>query len=239
MNRTCLVIVIVILGTLCCNYAKASPNVEGQTVFNSNIDARSQVCEPLSMKMLDCNRCRCSANGLAWMCTKKACPKFIKTIAPNEPGFVCTPNKVFRYECSTCTCNQHGNHADCIELGCDDRTSYTLQRKSQPILLPVATTTTTSTSTAAPQKANECIPGTRWQQDCNWCYCTSNGIGACTLRGCLGKINLPGSGINHSLKKRQTINQYQPTSGGERIYTLDDLQNPNFTCTPFYMHTII
>ena len=164
------------------------------------------------------------------MCTKKACPKFIKTIAPNEPGYVCTPNKVFRYECSTCTCNQNGNHADCIELGSDDRTSYTLQRKSQPILLPVETTT--KATTAAPQKPNECIPGTRWQEDCNWCYCTSTGIGACTLRGCLGKISLPGSAINHSLRKRQTINQYQPTSGGEVIYTLEDIQDPKFTCTP-------
>lgn len=33
--------------------------------------------------------------------------------------------------------------------------------------------------------SEKCIPGTRWKQDCNSCWCTEAGFGACTLMGCL------------------------------------------------------
>lgn len=66
------------------------------------------------------------------------------------------------------------------------------------------------------------------------CFCTETGVSVCTLRGCLGKVDLPTiqTTINHVQKKRHAINQDQRVAGGEVIYTLDDLTNPDFTCTP-------
>ena len=30
-----------------------------------------------------------------------------------------------------------------------------------------------------------CTPGSTWQQDCNTCTCTENGLAICTLKACL------------------------------------------------------
>lgn len=225
------------VATLICNHVKASINdkekVENQTSNNSNVASEGQICEPNSLKMQECNRCRCSPNGLVWLCTRKACPKF-KEISPNDPGFVCTPNKVFKYECNTCTCNSNGIGASCTELACDVRMTDTLVMRERK-LQPIESTPTTTTSSDVPQKSeDQCVPGTRWKEDCNMCFCTSTGLAACTLRGCLGKVNLPTIkiDINHARRKRQAINQYKPTADIEKVYTFEDLNDPNFSCTP-------
>ena len=35
----------------------------------------------------------------------------------------------------------------------------------------------------------ECVDGSRWKQDCNWCSCV-NGVSRCTLKGCPPGISL-------------------------------------------------
>ncbi|XP_042235106.1 kielin/chordin-like protein isoform X4 [Homarus americanus] len=35
-----------------------------------------------------------------------------------------------------------------------------------------------------------CVPGSRWKNDCNWCSCTETGIGMCTLMACVPEFNV-------------------------------------------------
>lgn len=147
----------------------------------------------------------------------------MRIISPKDPGFACTPNKTFRFDCNTCTCNADGAGANCTENPCQTASTdkFTLKDKTD-----AATTTEIPSDT--------CVPGKRWKNDCNWCYCTETGISLCTLRGCLTKADLPTVqiDINQVKKKRQAIDKYHPTSGVEVIYTLEDLNDPNFSCTP-------
>ncbi|CAH1388970.1 unnamed protein product [Nezara viridula] len=39
-------------------------------------------------------------------------------------------------------------------------------------------------SNLASSSIPECEPGTSWKEDCNTCYCTPNGVAACTRRMC-------------------------------------------------------
>lgn len=32
---------------------------------------------------------------------------------------------------------------------------------------------------------HECVPGTKFKIDCNYCHCTDTGIAACTQKGCI------------------------------------------------------
>lgn len=90
-------------------------------------------------------------------------------------------------------------------------------------------------STLKSLQRNDCVPGNRFKQDCNWCFCTNTGVAVCTLRGCgierprIPIINLNTNSIEGTLERvrRQTTNQ-------EKIYTQADLDNPTFTCTPSY-----
>jgi len=44
-----------------------------------------------------------------------------------------------------------------------------------------------SVSPASPTQ--NCVPGSRWKEDCNSCFCTDKGFAACTLMGCSGFNN--------------------------------------------------
>ncbi|CAL4159432.1 unnamed protein product, partial [Meganyctiphanes norvegica] len=43
------------------------------------------------------------------------------------------------------------------------------------------------------RQSPECVAGKSWQQDCNSCFCTENGIAACTLKLCAPDL-LPETG---------------------------------------------
>lgn len=170
--------------------------------------------------MKECNRCKCSLNGLAWLCTRKACPNYIRLTTPNDASFICTPNKTFKVECNTCTCNAEGNTADCTKFDCDK-----INESKSYRLLGRATTTSTQPPPQQPARG-VCVPGTRFKQDCNTCYCTSTGMALCTLRGCLTVTpNIP-------VINQEGILPREKRQLPERVYTLNDLNDPNFTCTP-------
>lgn len=57
----------------------------------------------------------------------------------------------------------------------------------------------------------KCKSGERWMEACNECFCTETGIGACTLRGCLGQnasSNFRASVVSPSAIKRVTMDEY-------------------------------
>lgn len=39
-------------------------------------------------------------------------------------------------------------------------------------------------------ESRNCVPGTNWKEDCNSCFCTPNGVGACTEMACFNEYSL-------------------------------------------------
>jgi Pacifastin inhibitor (LCMII) len=79
-------------------------------------------------------------------------------------------------DCNTCSCDESGTLARCTAMACDPNER---QKRSDVVAL-------ITTSEVPRSKPNDCVPGARWKQDCNWCWCAENGFAACTLKGCLG-----------------------------------------------------
>lgn len=79
-------------------------------------------------------------------------------------------------DCNTCSCDESGKLARCTAMACDP---IERQKRSDNSLL------LTTTEVPLP-KGTDCVAGTRWKQECNWCWCSDNGFAACTLKGCLG-----------------------------------------------------
>lgn len=60
------------------------------------------------------------------------------------------------------------------------------------------------------------MPGSRWKNDCNDCWCTETGFSACTLKGCYIQPEI--------------VTAYP--SNNLRIVSNDEYNNPNFKCIP-------
>lgn len=129
------------------------------------VHTNGQVCTPNEVKMEDCNRCKCAANGIGWFCTRKACPPRERRAAPAEKK--CEPGTNFRSDdgCNQCFCTDNGVAA-CTQMAC---VNFRPKRAA-----------------AAQPPKQECIPGTSFKSadGCNDCFCTDNGIAACTMKFC-------------------------------------------------------
>lgn len=71
---------------------------------------------------------------------------------------------------------------------------------------------------ASPQRRqfNDCVPGTTWNDGCNNCFCTENGLAGCTLLEC-SRINVGPSTAKPTLKG---------------YFTEAETRNPRFRCEP-------
>ncbi|XP_066998502.2 pacifastin-like protease inhibitor cvp4 [Anabrus simplex] len=70
-------------------------------------------CKPESQLEWFCNQCRCTADGMNYICTRKACP--------GEEDPTCTPGTRFtRDGCNVCVCPENGNRtvAACTLKAC-------------------------------------------------------------------------------------------------------------------------
>lgn len=80
-----------------------------------------------------------------------------------------------------------------------------------------------------------CVPGTRFKSECNHCICTSTGVPVCTLKGC-GVVRplIPIINNNNIIDTGLVVRSRRQLSNQERIFSLQELNNPDFTCTPNY-----
>ncbi|XP_059608660.1 serine protease inhibitor I/II-like [Phlebotomus argentipes] len=99
-------------------------------------------CEPSSAFMIECNRCRCNADGTHFWCTRMACvdfPRSRRQTAAEEPraadpkpeerkpeehavnGQVCTPGDVKHEDCNRCRCANNGIGWWCTRNECPSR----------------------------------------------------------------------------------------------------------------------
>ncbi|XP_055628267.1 uncharacterized protein LOC129769814 [Toxorhynchites rutilus septentrionalis] len=138
----------------------------GNEKEEEQVHTNGQVCTPNEVKMEDCNRCKCAANGIGWFCTRRVCPPREKreVAAPNRKP-MCMPENFFW---STDYCNDYfyteTGITACMRKLCNLRA----KRESAPL-------------------EKECEPGSTFlhPDGCNQCFCTKDGRGACTLKLCL------------------------------------------------------
>ncbi|XP_062564093.1 uncharacterized protein LOC134226960 [Armigeres subalbatus] len=148
---------------------EVSSNAQPEAVAEKEeeqVHTNGQVCTPNEVKMEDCNRCKCAANGIGWFCTRKACPPRERRSA-SKPASQCVPGTSFKAAdgCNNCFCGPNGIAA-CTQMFCFN--------------------TKTKRDTAVQPSKQQCVPGTSYKSadGCNDCFCTENGIAACTLKFC-------------------------------------------------------
>lgn len=136
-----------------------------------HVHTNGQVCTPNEVKMEDCNRCKCAANGIGWFCTRKACPPREKRSTDAvQPAPQCTPGTSFKSAdgCNDCVCGPSGIAA-CTMKFCffNPKTKRDVTEQQPP-------------------KTTECVPGSSFKSadGCNNCFCTKDGIAACTMMFC-------------------------------------------------------
>lgn len=191
----------------------------GSEKEEEHVHTNGQVCTPNEVKMEDCNRCKCAANGIGWFCTRKACPPREKRDALRST-LECTPGTNFKSSdgCNDCFCTETGVAA-CTQKACFHSKT---KRNAQADQDCVPGTTfksadgcndcfcTETGHAACTEKAclnhlvpvpyrkrraspvkQECVPGTSFKSadGCNDCTCTENGVAACTLRFCFSEVD--------------------------------------------------
>ncbi|XP_042890911.1 kielin/chordin-like protein [Penaeus japonicus] len=126
-------------------------------------------CAPGSRWKVDCNTCTCSDTGVA-ACTLMAC---IGDVQQKSDEPVCDEGSRWKIdECNWCKCIR-GAPA-CSSRSCDN---------SPPLIR------TDGDDIDDIPPGGVCKPGSAWKPDCNWCSCTSDGMGSiCTLKLCLSSF---------------------------------------------------
>lgn len=144
-----------------------------------HVHTNGQVCTPNEVKMEDCNRCKCAANGIGWFCTRKTCPPRDRRSADIPRGASeCTPGTSFKSSdgCNDCFCSDNGIAACTMKFCFFDQSSTSKTKRD--------------VSQQQPPK-QECVPGSSFKSadGCNDCFCTDNGIAACTMKFCFTSAN--------------------------------------------------
>jgi len=168
-----------------------------------HIENNNHVCTPNDVKMQDCNRCRCAANGIGWFCTRRLCPGngsngHLKRAVKSSESPECVPGEKWNDGCNDCFCTVNGLPA-CTLMLCSPMNYKNHHKRSLPI-------------------EKNCTPGTTWQQDCNTCFCGDTGFAACTLKGCLDN-NF------HQIRVHNTSTTLKKVS-------VSEYNDPNFSCEP-------
>ncbi|CRK97515.1 CLUMA_CG010904, isoform A [Clunio marinus] len=193
---------------LCVDEQQETTTQPAEIEHSESTQANNQVCTPNEIKMEDCNRCKCAANGIGWFCTKQACPPLQASPQKqpvNSPGFTCKPNEPFMDDCNSCTCDSTGTLARCTAMACPPNER---QKRSE------IEAGGSSNSIGA---SNDCVPGSTWKNSCNFCRCSPNGLALCTRRYCPPEPSSIDSSASQNKFRRQTQNTIESVSGGQCI----------------------
>uniref|UniRef100_A0A7G3APZ3 Putative secreted protein n=1 Tax=Lutzomyia longipalpis TaxID=7200 RepID=A0A7G3APZ3_LUTLO len=127
--------------------------------FVSADDDDDKKCEPNSHFMIDCNRCRCSRDGLSYWCTRMACVDFTKR----------TKRQAVE--------EQRHDDAKSTEIRPAEHKVEDAAKQEEP--------KQEENAEATPENGTVCTPGDVKHEDCNRCKCANNGIGWwCTRNEC-------------------------------------------------------
>ncbi|XP_046594176.1 pacifastin-like protease inhibitor cvp4 isoform X1 [Neodiprion lecontei] len=173
--RAVLICVLAVLALACVKTA-----VNGLPTDNGGLDffaKRPKICEPGTLKALDCNTCRCSDRGTDWECTLMGCPEHYpqhrlkrEVDSPTNRPKICEPGSTKALDCNTCFCTADGTAWGCTLMGCPEH--YPQHRLKREVDSPT-------------KRPKICEPGSTKALDCNTCFCTADGTAwGCTLMGC-------------------------------------------------------
>lgn len=113
----------------------------------------------------------------------------------DTPAENCIPGTRWKQDCNSCWCSESGVAA-CTFMAClhldDKNNGLTNSHQRQPTFRHTVSRNSIqehgdkhTRERRSDNDSDKCIPGARWKQDCNSCWCTETGISACTLMGCL------------------------------------------------------
>jgi len=198
------------VSTVTTEAAQAENQTKTTEATLEHIENNNHVCTPNDVKMQDCNRCRCAANGIGWFCTRRLCgngsnghqKRDVAVKSPESPE--CVPGKKWNDGCNDCFCTVNGIPA-CTLMLCSESEQRTSNYKNHR-------------KRSLPIEPN-CTPGTTWEQECNTCFCGDTGFAACTLKGCLKKDNI------HNIRVHNA-------SAALRNVSLAEYTAPDFSCEP-------
>ncbi|CAL4064989.1 unnamed protein product, partial [Meganyctiphanes norvegica] len=139
-------------------------------------------------------------------CQKCTCRPTIGRPTP-KPTQVCNPNPPCPADCPSGTLIQKDPQTGCGICRCRPTIgrpfpgSVTVCNPNPPCPQDCATQSVTDPQTGCQKctcktntgnaNVDTCTPGRTWQQECNSCFCTPNGIPACTLQACNVPICAP------------------------------------------------
>uniref|UniRef100_A0ABD2W0W0 Pacifastin domain-containing protein n=1 Tax=Trichogramma kaykai TaxID=54128 RepID=A0ABD2W0W0_9HYME len=139
-------------------------------------------CKPGSFFKLDCNMCSCSTDGSIAACTMMACPKIkdepkiqpVDTLRKTAPKQMCEPLKPYRDYCNECVCSSDGTLSICTKMFCDKN----VWNKDGSMKID-------SSKKQQQQQQQVCTPKSRFQENCNSCLCSDDGLSKfCTMMDC-------------------------------------------------------
>ncbi|XP_014223915.1 uncharacterized protein LOC106650441 [Trichogramma pretiosum] len=131
---------------------------------------KSMRCKPQSVFSPDnCNLCRCSDDGTQALCTLKICARSLAA----TPKLMCEPNKPYRDYCNECVCSSDGTLSICTKMFCDKN----VWNKDGSVKI--------NSSKKQQQQQQVCTPKSRFQENCNSCFCSDDGLSKfCTMMDC-------------------------------------------------------
>ncbi|XP_063833639.1 uncharacterized protein LOC135082810 isoform X1 [Ostrinia nubilalis] len=164
---------------VCVNELPEEPIVEEKP---EELRILKKECRPYEVFELDCNMCRCNADGKSFSCTRRLCPdaedskntSLVRTAraAQEAPYKACQPGQEFRLDCNKCLCDNSGQDFSCTRIDCNAPNNDGARTKRE-------------TSNLVEVSA-ECTAGSTFEQGCNTCKCTADGHHAmCTNKKCV------------------------------------------------------
>lgn len=142
------------------------PFIENDVDEISDVDIYAE-CHLNRKYKFGCRKCTCQRNNRL-LCDK--CTTVCSDITANE---------VFNVDCNSCVCDK--GKTLCTTKKC-------LKQSEKPQLELSKHVDMVLRSVDSPVDNMECIPGTKYNKDCNTCYCTENKEGeksfSCTLQSC-------------------------------------------------------
>jgi hypothetical protein len=173
--------------------------------------------------MDDCNTCTCDESGKLARCTAMACEQIdhhVDSVSTTEspvegqkaPKGSCEPGTTWKDDCNTCFCSENG-FAACTLMGCI-HSSHRLKRQ---------------TGSSSDKKSNNAAPLTTTSKP------NSNVVPK--IQPSLQPSSIPTSNdgkqksnnLEAKIESSSIRNDYKKS---DKVYTSEDLEDPNFKCTP-------
>ncbi|TDP72205.1 hypothetical protein [Bradymonas sediminis] len=158
--------------------------------------ADAGTCTPGETGWDDCNSCECDDEG-RWICTMMGCIDDIQEDDGGSPDAgTCTPGETKQEDCNSCHCTDEGEWGctlvECEPDPCAGKTCGEVcttcvpdeDGNCPPVMEYCNADGQCEMGGGQECPADACEPGDTRQEDCNTCFCDTNGTWGCTEMAC-------------------------------------------------------